>query len=153
MKIFIILLFTLIYAFHMESSYSIDSLIDYLIGNGYYELIQQVKMVFGNDVAIDVCISIVETSQCEEIVRVYMEPSQTSPSPGIPRTPDDIIDFNEDSYFISEIQKLLEKADEETYNLILTIISYYDILKQTMNDDEILAFIKNVISKKHIKKH
>ena len=137
----------------MESSYSIDSLIDYLIGNGYYELIQQVKMVFGNDVAIDVCISIVETSQCEEIVRVYMEPSQTSPSPGIPRTPDDIIDFNEDSYFISEIQKLLGKADEETYNLILTIISYYDILKQTMNDDEILAFIKNVISKKHINKH
>ena len=153
MKIFIILLFTLIYAFHTESSYSIVSLIDYLIGNGYYELIQQVKMVFGNDVAIDVCISIVETSQCEEIVRVYMEPSQTSPSPGIPRTPDDIIDFNEDSYFISEIQKLLGKADEETYNLILTIISYYDILKQAMNDDEILAFIKNVISKKHIKKH
>ena len=152
MKSFIILLFTLTLAFHVKASYSINDLLDFLIEHKYYDIILDIKIHFGNDVAIDVCLVLAQSTDCETVVYVYMDPSQTSPSPGGPRTPDDIIDFIEDSYFTSEIQKLLEKANDETDNLILTIISYYDVLKQTMTNEEILGFIKKIIFKKSSKK-
>ena len=150
MKAFIILLFTLIFAFHVKGDYSIDSLIDYLRGNGYYEIIEQVKINFGDDIAIDFCKELVRSYDCETVVRVYMIYSPKGP--GGRGNFDDIVGFIEDSHFTSEIQQLLQKADKETCDLIYTIISNYDILKQTMSNDEILIFIKNIIFKKSSKK-
>ena len=38
----------------LRGSYSIDSLLDYLQEKGFYDLIQSVKIYFGDDVAIDI---------------------------------------------------------------------------------------------------
>ena len=38
-----------------SGSYSIDTLLDYLQEKEYYEIIYQIKLIFGDDIAISVC--------------------------------------------------------------------------------------------------
>ena len=49
--------------------YSIDTFLDFLQEKGYYDIIQSVKVYFGDDIAIDVCKEFVKSNHCEEVVR------------------------------------------------------------------------------------
>ena len=50
--------------------YSIDVFLDYLQQKGFYDIIQAVKIYFGDDIAIDVCKELAPTIDCETVVRV-----------------------------------------------------------------------------------
>ena len=65
----------------LRGDYSIDALLDYLQETGYYDIIQSIKIYFGDDVAIDVCKEFVQTNHCETVVRVYM--TNKAPTPDI----------------------------------------------------------------------
>ena len=61
-----------------DEEYSINTLLNFLQSTGYYEIIYETKLYFGDDVAIAICQEIVQTKHCYEVVTVYMPPP---PSP------------------------------------------------------------------------
>ena len=71
MKLFTFLL-ALTIIINIKCNYSINSLLDYLQEKGLYDIIKEIKIYFGDDIAIDVCKSFVETVHCEEVVRNYI---------------------------------------------------------------------------------
>ena len=75
MKLLIILLFSLFLTIKDDSSYSIKDFLDYLQEKGYWDIIYNVKISFCDDIAIDVCIALTHSRDCEEVVRIYMTPS------------------------------------------------------------------------------
>ena len=58
--------------------YSINSFLNYLHENGYYELIYEIKCQYGSDVANECCFLLFESVYCEEVVRVYMSKCPSS---------------------------------------------------------------------------
>ena len=71
MKLFTFLL-ALTIIINIKCDYSIGSLLDYLQEKGLYNIIKEIKSYFGDDIAIDVCKSFVETIHCEDVVRIYI---------------------------------------------------------------------------------
>ena len=130
------------------SSYSIDTLLDYLQEKEYYEIIYQVKLAFGDDIAISVCKSLIATNQCEEVVRVYMDnDSSRSRARRAPRN----IPKEED--LCPEGKSILSKViiPPIKRNLIICVLNYYDILIQNMNEDEIIQLVERIIGRRLIK--
>ena len=144
MKVITFLLF-IIFTFNADTTYSIDALLDYLQETGYYEVIYQVKIYFGIDVAIDFCKEIVKTNQCEDIVTVYMPSSYMHHCPKIPQ-------INHEkkpkpsNKFIEEIKKLYNNASQDIQTLIFIIFNNYDILIRKMTEIEILQLIEDFIT-------
>ena len=58
------------------NKYSINSLLDFLENTGFYEVLQNVKTVLGNDIAIEVCKEFVNSKDCELVVVVYIPLNQ-----------------------------------------------------------------------------
>ena len=132
-------------------SFSIDYMLEYLQETGYWNLIQAIKNEFGDDIAIDVCKELVESFDCETIVRVYMIKGGGGSGDN---------SFNAPSYIdkekIDEILKYFEKycnLSEEEKKLIILILRFYSTLIQKMKLEEIINFIKNIIIavRKHLK--
>ena len=65
-------------------NFLINTFLKYIQGNGYYDVINEVKCEISTDVAIEVCKILTESPHCEEVVRVYMTCSVRSPTPGAP---------------------------------------------------------------------
>ena len=129
----------------LRGDYSIDTFLDYLQQSGYYELIQSIKIYFGDDVAIDVCLELTQTNDCETVVKVYMTGGNkiTFPRPPIdPKIFKEIFQYFENNYNISN----------EMRELIELIISFYDNLIENMNIEEIINFIERIIKNKKIEK-
>ena len=156
MKVLIFLLFIAL-AFNGETTYSIDALLDYLQESGYYEIIYQVKKHFGDDVAIDFCEGIVRTTQCEEVVKVYMSSSSFSSS-GQRRCPkkeiepvNPVIIPKPSDNFIKEIINLLAGVSSQVLPVIESYISfilkYYGKLIKVMTEKGILKLIRDFITK------
>ena len=55
-----------------ENNYSINNFLEYLQGNGYFEVIYSVKCETTPDIAVEFCEILCESPHCEEVVRVYM---------------------------------------------------------------------------------
>ena len=74
MKHSIILLLTLLIAINEVDGqdFEINTFLDNIQKNGYYEIIYEVKCEYGNDVAIEFCKLFLSSPYCEEVVRVYM---------------------------------------------------------------------------------
>ena len=130
----------------LRGSYSIDSLLDYLEEKGYYDIIQTVKIYFGDVVAINVCIELAQTYNCEEVVRVYMTDSGSGDGGRHKKTPppihintfgEEILEYFENKYNINE----------EMRELIELILIFYDSLLENMNEEEIIDFIERIITK------
>ena len=127
--------------------YSIDALLDFLQENGYYDIIQSIKNIFGDDIAIDVCKELAKSNNCEEVVRVYMTvyPGSGSGSGGNNGRPpvhgEEILKYFEKNY----------KVNQKTKELIGLILSFYDILIKNMNEQEIIVLIENIIQHTKIK--
>ena len=124
MKLFSFLL-ALAIIINIKCDYSIDSLLDYLQEKGLYDIIVEIKVYFGNDVAIDVCKSFVETNHCEEVVRIYMNPSRPKYIPYFVNNSSDIID--------NEPEEPLNK--EEKFSDIIN--EYYEILFNALGQNGI----------------
>ena len=128
------------------SNYSIDILLEYLEVQGYYGLIQGSKTVFGNDVAIEVCKELVQSSDCETVVRVYM--TSESGGGGPHKAP---------AYINPEIYEEILVYFENNYNIneeieqLIKVILYYNY--SFMNKEEMISFIERIIKNPKIIRH
>ena len=55
-----------------EINFSIDTFLNYIQGNGYYEAINLVKCETTSDIAVEFCEILCESPHCDEVVRIYM---------------------------------------------------------------------------------
>ena len=55
------------------SEYSIDTLLDFLQTNEYYNMLELVKIFYGNDIAIEMCKELVKSNHCNSIIKIYMQ--------------------------------------------------------------------------------
>ena len=68
-----------------NGSYSIKPFLDYLQEKGYWDILFNIRSIFGNEVAIDICIKLTESpSDCEEVFRVYMTTPSVNKCPAKP---------------------------------------------------------------------
>ncbi len=74
MKFLVFIFISLFLALNKCDDYSINALLNFLQSEGYYEIIYEIKLYFGDDVAIAFCKEIVQTEDCDIVVRIYMSP-------------------------------------------------------------------------------
>ena len=75
--IFLFLILTTIS--NIKGNYSINALLNYLLEKGLYDLLVEVKTYFGTDVSISFCKQLVENSDCDTVVRVYIGANGSRP--------------------------------------------------------------------------
>ena len=145
------LLLIIFFAFE-QSTYSINEFLNYLQENGYYEIIHQIKIYYGDDVAISFCQGLVETGDCETVVKVYMTkyqmPSQDHHHPIFiidPKEFDEIMK-NLPKEIEYDIRQLLDKYKnfEEIIAFIKMMAKYYNTLIKEKKEKEILDLIKKM---------
>ena len=131
----------------LRGDYSSNTFIEYLQLNGYYDTIEVVKSYFGNDVAIDLCQSLVQSSDCEIVVRVYMT-SQNGGGGGNGNMAPPLIDTETYEQIIEyfEIKYNIKEGKRKLINIILS----YCYLIENMNKEEIINFIERIISNPQI---
>ena len=121
-----------------------DTFLNYLQEKGYYDIIHSVKVLFGDDIAIDVCLELIQSDDCKEVVRVYMpgEIKIAIPEPHIDtQIFKEILDYIENKYNISkEMSELIE------------VIVYYSLIGN-MNKEEFIDIIERIIRSKRILNH
>ena len=86
----ILLLALLIVTKESGDSYQINTFLNYLQKNDYFEIINEVKCQLSDEIAIEICETLTESPYCEEIVKIYMVcnyPSYIPPSPASTPTP------------------------------------------------------------------
>ena len=129
------------------SNYSIDNLLNYLQETQYYDIIYQVKLIFGDDIAISVCKSFIANYQCEDVVRIYMDPAGR---PGQNRPP---IRIPKEEDLNLKCKLILSRfyIPPAKRPVVIFILYYNDILKIAMNENEISELIEKIIGKKNIK--
>ena len=135
----------------LSGSYSIDSLLDYLEETGYYDLIQALKIYYGDDIAIDICKEFIGNNDCEIVVRVYMPSMPNSHSENGENDAKHAPSVN--NLFCEEILEYFENAynlNKEMRELIKVILSFYYSLIKNMSKEEIINFIKRIINNKNI---
>ena len=112
--------------------------VDDLQENGFYYIISEVNKYKGNDIAIDFCETVVQNSNWEILVRVFLDPlspppvyppcppgSQCKPQPYIPSLIEIILwylDILETNLTPEEIEYILDKYSEKIlYGIIIKI--------------------------------
>ena len=123
----------------LKGDYSITTFIDYLLNFGYYEIIQTIKIFYGEDIAINVCEELTKNKDCETVVRVYMitggSVGRRAPIFIDPEIYQPILEYFENKYNITE----------EIKRLIEVILNFYENLIKNMNEEEIITFIEKII--------
>ena len=150
----IAVLLLIIFIVDGQSTYSIDAFLDYLQENGYYEIILQVKITFGDDIAIDVCKQLVQTNDCEIVVKTYMTGSHSMNCPSVPHNYIELknkIKTEPSKDFIDKIERLLRRLSPDEKELVFLLLSFYDILIKKMSEDQIFNLIIYVLSNNIIK--
>ena len=155
MKVLRTFLFALLFISfsNIKGGYSIDYVLDYLQENGYYDIIQQIKIYLGDDVAIEVCKQFIATYDCDIIVRVYMDSHigggpnhMPEMPPNNPINENGQIEIKASEKFKLEVLKLYKKANKGQKVLIVIFVQNYDTLIKTKDENEILIMIKKMIS-------
>ena len=146
MKAFITLLF-MMFIIILNGNYSIDSFINYLQESGYYDILVEIKYSLGDDVAIALCQELViQTNDCEYIIRVYMAPKYGGANPNIDSK---IEDPNTDTQQIidpKDISEDLIKFEKELDNLLKKYGPNFEIIK-----DIFLKYYGTLIKEKEMK--
>ena len=130
--------------------FSINAFLDYLQEKGYYEVLQAIKIYYGDDIAIAVCNELTQSNDCITVVRIYMTPDIGGN--GSSHIPIHINPESDDKIFKAIKQKYDDKLFDNLENLILLILSYYYTLIEGMSDREIYEFIVAIIENKEIRK-
>ena len=123
------------------STYSIDILLNYLQETQYYDIIYQVKLIFGDDIAISVYKSFIATNQCEDVVRIYMDPAGSRPGQKNSKRRGLKCKLTLSRFFIPPAKR----------PVVICVLCFYDTLKIAMNENEITELIEKIIGKKNIK--
>ena len=125
----------------LGGDYSISIFLDYLQEKGYYNVIQEIKNTFEENVAIIVCKQLTKSNDCEIVVRVYMT-SEGEGSGAIIGT------GGIDTEIYEQIFEYLEKKyklSEDMIKLIEIILSDYYVLGENMTQVEIIRLIEKII--------
>ena len=75
MKVPITLLLYFSIILGINCGYSIEEFLEYVIKNGYYDITEQIKNYYGNEIAVDICKELMKQENCdgcEELVYVYI---------------------------------------------------------------------------------
>ena len=72
MKALIVFLLSLLIVLDVKADYSIDTFLEYMQQKGYYDIIAQIKEYFWDDVAIEFCKELVQSNDCEQLVKIYI---------------------------------------------------------------------------------
>ena len=128
--------------------YSIDSFLDYLQQTGYYDLIQEIKNSFGDDIAIAVCEELVQSNDCEIVVRIYMITHSPSINGVVPCPDEKILKSVE-----SHCQCKFIDDEKMKYLICLILRYYYSKLLKEMNEQEIFDCICRIIKNTKINKY
>ena len=84
MKLLLFLFLSLLLTIQ-NGTYSIKVFLDYLQEKGYWDIIYNIKNIFGEEVAIDICTKLTESpNDCEEVVRIYMTTPSVNKCPADP---------------------------------------------------------------------
>ena len=111
---------------------------------------QELKIIFGDDVAIELCKTLIIDTDCETIVRVYISyGGGINPIPSHPSrlTKGEIFVINALPSFNKFILELYEVDYIKTTTFIYIIIKYYNTLIKEMTKREILELIKTIFSR------
>ena len=127
----------------LGESYSIDVFIEYLQETGYYYLIQAVKLSFGIDVATNVCEELTKSNNCLVVTSTYM--TNTSENGGGKQGDDKCHIDTEISKQIFEYFENKYNLNDKLRNLIETILCYYSVLKENMDQQQIILLIEKSI--------
>ena len=136
----------------LRGDFSIAPFLNYLQETGYYDIILSVKLYFGDDVAIDICQELVQSNDCESVVRIYMtNPSSNESGPRRSRANNNS-EINEK--LLNYIIKKLHIKNQNLIELIKLILSFYsDLIEEMKNVEEIIAFIKRITRNRKLIKH
>ena len=118
MKSLIILFLILTSISNIKGDYSIDTLLNYLQEKGIYDLLAEIKYCYGNDISINVCKELVQSSDCETVVRVYISSRSNSRSNEGSNAATNIINYyyqilrkaGYNPYIIDKIAKIMMNA-------------------------------------------
>ena len=86
MKSLIILLFSLLTISNIKGDYSIHPFLNYLQEKGIYDLLVEIKIYFGNDIAICFCNDLFHSKDCEEVINIYIASGARPNGPGENKT-------------------------------------------------------------------
>ena len=133
MKSSLILIICLLFIVKIQDTtaenYSIQTFINYIQDMGYWEIFTQVSLLFGIDVSIDFCKTIVQSPHCDETIRVYISIPNNSKIDG------------KDESITQEYLDINDFADFLDRN------NYSDILLQKIPTSEFKDLINNFIKK------
>ena len=128
-------------------SYSLDLFLQYLQNEGYYDLLLEIKIIFGDDVAINVCKELVKNNKdCETVIRIYLiNPYENSKRKIIIEIEDEEENATLEQLINSIKSNLIvnEQEYEKFIQLINIILRYYDVLCKSFDTQkERMAFIR-----------
>ena len=119
MKALFIILLSLIIVLDVKADYSFETFINYLQEKGYFELFEQIKHYYGNDIAIEFCKELIKSADCEQVIRIYISSISRGKDEEIISL--ESIIFNPDNYDIYkdnslDIRGVIEKI-KKIYNI------------------------------------
>ena len=123
MKALAVLILCSLIVLNVKADYSIESFINYMQEKGYYDLLGIIKYYYGYDIAIDFCLSLVETNDCEVLIRIYIPSRSRGDSGGGQKPTLDSILQDPDFYEINHV----EHKPDEIHFMIEEIKKKYNI--------------------------
>ena len=119
MKELVILLLSLTIVLDVKASYFLEDFLNYIQEKGYYDIIVQLKYYYGNDIAIDFCKQLVQNSNCDLFIRIYIPQRTRGENEEIPSL--DSIIFYPDNY------EIYKGREVEFFNWIKKMEIQYNI--------------------------
>ena len=125
-SLFIFLIYLLLIVKNQDTtveSYSVNSFIDYIQNNGYWDIFQEVKNKFGIDVSIEFCQAIVPSPHCDEVVRVYIPKTNHGNITEDEEEPEiSYLDINDLDYFLENNNFIGILTQNITYSQLVKLI-------------------------------
>ena len=122
---------------------SINFFLNYLLETGYYDVIEAVKKVYGNDIAIEVCKEFLQSNDCEEFVKVYL--SNEAKAKRAPSYTSFYIKIEENSKIKNE-ELISQEFDKAEVKIVDTKIGLIELLYK----DENIKVLRQFYSEKDI---
>ena len=130
-----------------DESYSIEPFLVQLQKAGFYDLLLDVKEAFGDEVAIEVCLQLYETNDCEKVVKIYMIARNDNQKTVRNLIQQNFIQFDS---FYEEFNKFIKKISEVKHE-IDEVKKLYEIFYKYINLFESIQKMESIISKVIVK--
>ena len=91
-----------------------------IVNNGLYDMLKDVKIAFGNLIAVEACLQIYQTNDCDTVVRTYIPTPSNTISVGSPREA-----FQKLLLILAKAEGILKKMNQRAVVLANKIASKY----------------------------